>query len=318
LKFLKNQPGFRQGPINSSLLQKEFGMRIGTMTTHFRDQRETKELTGYVESMNRCVKAGFRTLDFNLCALLRGNTELNGEDWKEKLELIVNEKEKLGVEFVQSHPPYRTFPGLHFPDAEDDVRFDMLTRRALEASAALGVKWAVVHPVTETGGPELDMEANLAANHAAFDWVAEYAGKRGVGIAFENMCDKNNRRRFGVSAEELLALADSFRDFRAGICWDTGHANRVYADQIPAIKKLGPFLKATHIDDNLGVDDLHLMPFLGTVPWERVIKTFKEIAYEGDLIYEINLNTRMPRELKDISAKFSYDVGLYLLSLADT
>jgi sugar phosphate isomerase/epimerase len=287
------------------------------MTTHFRDQRETTELTGYVESMRRCVKAGFRVLDFNLCALLRGNTELNGDDWREKLELIIEEKEKLGVEFVQSHPPYRPFPGLHFPTPEEDALFDKLTRRALEASAAAGVKWAVMHPVTETAGAELDTEANLAANHAAFDRAAEYAGKLGVGIAFENMCDRNNRRRFGVSAEELLALAGSFREFRAGICWDTGHAHRVYADQIPAIKKLGSFLKATHIDDNLGGDDLHLMPFLGTVPWEGVIKAFREIAYEGDLIYEITLNSRMPRELKDMSAKFSYEVGLYLLSLAD-
>ncbi len=292
-------------------------MRIGTMTSHFRDQRGTKELTGYVESMNRCVKAGFKVLDLNLCALLRGGTELNGDDWKTKLDLICREKERLGIDFVQSHPPYRPFVGLHFPTSEEDERFASLTERALDASAAVGVKWAVLHPVTGADGSALDLETNLDANHQAFDRIAEYAGKRGVGIAFENMSDSKNRRRFGATAEELLALVDSFRSSGVGICWDTGHANRVYADQAPAIRKLGRHIKATHIDDNLGVDDLHMLPFLGTVPWEAVMEAFKDIGYQGDLIYEISINNRMPADLKDMTAAYSCEVGRYLLSLAE-
>jgi sugar phosphate isomerase/epimerase len=292
-------------------------MRIGTMTSHFRDQRGTKELTGYVESMNRCVKAGFKVLDLNLCALLRGGTELNGDDWKTRLDLVCREKERLGIDFVQSHPPYRPFVGLHFATPEEDARFVSLTERALDASAAVGVKWAVLHPVTGANGSSLDLEANLEANREAFDRVVEYADKRGVGIAFENMCDSKGRRRFGATAEDLLALADSFESAGVGICWDTGHANRVYADQVPAIRKLGRRITATHIDDNLGVDDLHMLPFLGTVPWERVMEAFREIGYQGDLIYEININNRMPADLKDMSAAYSYQVGRYLLSLAE-
>jgi sugar phosphate isomerase/epimerase len=292
-------------------------MRIGTMTSHFRDQRGTKELTGYVESMNRCVKAGFKVLDLNLCALLRGGTELNGDDWKTRLDLVCREKERLGIDFVQSHPPYRPFVGLHFATPEEDARFVSLTERALDASAAVGVKWAVLHPVTGADGSSLDLEANLEANREAFDRVVEYADKRGVGIAFENMCDSKGRRRFGATAEDLLALADSFESAGVGICWDTGHANRVYADQVPAIRKLGRRITATHIDDNLGVDDLHMLPFLGTVPWERVMEAFREIGYQGDLIYEININNRMPADLKDMSAAYSYQVGRYLLSLAE-
>ncbi|MCL2319106.1 MAG: sugar phosphate isomerase/epimerase [Treponema sp.] len=294
-------------------------MRIGTMTSHFRDQREAKDLIGYVESMNRCVKAGFTVLDMNLCALQRGGTELNGDDWREKLGVICKEKEKLKVEFVQSHPPYRPFFGFHFPTPEEDERFRMLTKRSIEVSAALGVTWAVMHPVTETAGPEMDTDLNLAANHVAYDEAVEFANKRGVGIAFENLTDvyQSHRRRFGTSAEELLALIESYRGAKVGVCWDTGHANRVYADQIPAITRLGRLIKATHINDNMGGDDLHLMPFLGTVPWEGVIKAFKDSGYEGDLIYEITMNNRMPQALKDPSARYSFDIGRYLLCLAE-
>lgn len=46
-------------------------MRLGTMTSLFRDRRECAEHFGYIESIQRCRKAGFTVLDMNLCALNR-------------------------------------------------------------------------------------------------------------------------------------------------------------------------------------------------------------------------------------------------------
>ena len=292
-------------------------MRIGTMTCLYRDQRETDELIGYADSMKLCLEAGFNILDFSFCALLRGNTELNGDDWQERLNLICREKEKLGIEVVQSHPPFRPFPWLHFPTPEEDERYAMLVKRSLDASAALGVKWAVMHPVTAFSGNTLDPDSNLALNHEAYDWVVEYANKRNIGIVFENLFDgiKVNRRCFGISAEDLIMLMDSFRGASTGICWDTGHANRTYADQVPAIKKLGRRIKATHIHDNDGSGDQHLLPFLGTINWEGVIKAFRESGCEADLILELSANNRMPLALRDNNAKFAGEVSRYLLSL---
>lgn len=290
-------------------------MHIATMTTLFRECRESNEFTGYIESMRLCKKSGFSVLDFNMCAMLNRRTELNGDDWIKNAEQIRNEAEKLGITFSQSHPPYRPFKGAHFKSREEEEHFDELTRRAIHVSSILGVKWAVMHPVTETDKAEYNLQADLAANHEDFDKVVEQAAKENVGIAFENMCDKDNRRRFGSTAEELLALVDSYKGAPVGVCWDTGHANRVYTDQIPPIEKLGRHIKALHIDDNFGEDDLHLLPFLGTVPWERVMKTLSKIGYEGDLVYEIKINNHMPEDLKILSARFSIEVGNYLLSL---
>lgn len=290
-------------------------MRIGTMTSLFRERRGTGEHIGYLESMRCCREAGFRVLDFNMCALLSRETELSGGDWEQRACEIREEAERLGLGFSQSHPPYRPFKDARFKTAGEEERFAELTRRAVRVSAILGVKWAVVHPVTETQKAEYSLEADLQANKEAFSAVLEQAEKEKVGIAFENMTDGGSRRRFGSTARELLALMDLFQGAAVGICWDTGHAHRVYTDQIPPLRLVAPYLRATHIDDNFGEEDLHLLPFLGTVPWERVMKALAELGYQGDLIYEIRLNNHMPGELKLRSAGFAYDVGQYLLSL---
>jgi sugar phosphate isomerase/epimerase len=60
-----------------------------------------------------------------------------------------------------------------------------------------------------------------------FDPVIELAVKENVGIAFENMCDRDNKRRFGTSTFELKSLVDAFHTDQVGACWDIGHGNRV-------------------------------------------------------------------------------------------
>lgn len=291
-------------------------MRLATMTSLFRENREKAEHTSYIESMHRCKAAGFDVLDFNMCAMTRKKTELNGDDWEKVANDIRNEAERIGVEFSQSHLPYRGGSGLSFTTQEEEDFFDEMTRRGLIISNILGVKWAVVHPVTETISAEHDLEANINLNHRIFEKTIDLAMKLDVGIAYENMVDTHTKRRFTATADELIALIDSYHDPRIGACWDIGHGNRVYDNQIRPIKLLGKRIKALHVNDNFGSTDLHLLPFLGDVKWEAIMKVLTEIGYEGDFVYEIRMNNYMPDKLKDMSAKFAYDVGKYLLSLA--
>lgn len=138
-----------------------------------------------------------------------------------------------------------------------------------------------------------------------------------VNLAFENMFDAKGHRCFGTTAEELIELADSYNDPRVGVCWDIGHANRVYASQLRPIRLLGKRIIALHVDDNQGLADDHLLPFLGNIDWESIMPLWNEIGYKGDFVYEIKMNNGMPEELKDLTAGFSYQVGQYLLSLAN-
>mgnify|MGYP000958287267 CR=1 FL=1 len=290
-------------------------MRIATMTSLFREQRGREDSISYIESIKRCNAAGFNVLDFNMCAMLHKKTELNSKDWRKQADRIREEAEKLGIEFAQSHPPYRPSMQGSFKTEEEEEFFADITRRSIIISSMLGVKWAVMHPVTECENIEYNMDANLAHNHRMFDAFVELAMKENVGIAFENMADRDRRRRFGTSASELIALVESYGDKNIGVCWDTGHGNRVYEDPVRPIRELGKRIKALHINDNHGDIDEHLLPFEGTLAWEEIMKALKEIEYEGDLVYEIRLNNNMPDALKDVSAQYAAEVGHYLLSL---
>src|SRR5699024_899048 len=136
----------------------------------------------YIESIQRCKDAGFDVLDFNMCAMIRGETELNGADWEKVAYDIKNESEKIGIEFSQSHLPYRTGTGASFATKEEEDFFIEMTRRALIVSNMLGVKWAVIHPVTETILAEHDLKANIELNHETFDRTIELAMQLDVGI----------------------------------------------------------------------------------------------------------------------------------------
>lgn len=290
-------------------------MRLATMTNLFRDQRGLDTHIGYIESMRRCKAAGFDTLDLNMCAMLPGKTEFNKEDWRTRVDKIREEAEKLGIVFSQSHPPYRLSKFPHFKTKEEEDYFDEITRRSIIISGMLGIKWAVMHPVTACENAEYSLEEDIASNHEVFDAVIELAGKENVGIAFENMADRDNKRRFGATVSELKSLVDSFGDAKVGVCWDIGHGNRMYVDSVRPIKEMGKYIKALHVDDNHGGSDEHLVPFLGSINWEGVMNALTEIGYEGDFVYEIKLNDYMPDALKDSAAKFAAEIGRYLVSM---
>lgn len=285
------------------------------MTNLFYEPREDGK--SFLNSVIKSHEVGFRVLDFNMCAFQRHETELLGDDWEQKVYEIANEAARLGVEFAQSHLPYpkpisrrklATDEG-----CEKNEFFMWATERAIRVSGALGVKWAVVHPVQ----PSIDSgaEESLAYNHEIYDRYLELASSMGVGFAFENLADVDGKRRFAAISEDLCNLVDSYDSDKVGACWDFGHGNRVYADQLPKLRMLGSRLKATHVDDNMGKDDLHTIPYFGSVKWEEAMKLLREIDYHGAFTYELSCCRRIPDELRKPTVEYVYRVGQYLMSL---
>ena len=90
-------------------------------------------------------------------------------------------------------------------------------------------------------------------------------------------------------------------------------------DQCRQLRKLGKRIKATHVQDNKGVVDSHLIPFVGgDIPWESIMPCLKEIGYEGDFIFETqSFMNQFPEELKLSAARLAYDFGMYCMKLYD-
>ncbi len=291
-------------------------LKPGTMTNLFYTYRPGEE--NVVRSMRKLHEIGFDTIDLCMCPMQRNDFELcEDENWERFTENIGNEAAKLGMTFAQCHPVYaKPFCRRRSPEdegCENNEFFVKMLDRSLEIAARLGIPWAVMHPLENSASYDLEYNANY--NFETFAPYYEKFAPRGLGFAFENMADVDGARRFGVTPSELKMILERFGDRKVGICWDTGHANRIFKDVISPLKAVGDRLVCTHIDDNIGVTDLHQLPFMGTIPWQKVMKTLKEIDYQGAFIYELSTAKRLPEELKAPAAEYAYKIAEYLCSL---
>lgn len=106
--------------------------------------------------------------------------------------------------------------------------------------------------------------------------VVDYAYKKGVRIAFENV---------GAS-EFLFNTMDYFKEEHVGFCYDTGH-NFLCCPDVDILGTLGNRLMCTHIHDNDGTADQHLIPFDGKIDFESICEKLNHFDYKGNLTLEI-------------------------------
>ncbi len=288
-------------------------MRLSISMNVFEPREVTVE-----QAMRRLKEAGFEVLDFNFCDWLFDGSPFVGEGWREWVEDISKAAKRLGLEFSQAHGPIFD----KFAEDEKARWMTQMSHRTLHACALLGVKWCVFEPQTFPGA--FDDEHLKALKQRNLDWFGELlktAEKVGVGIAIENAADrvppqKGYRRVYGSLPAELVELVDALNSEFIGICWDTGHAHIQRLPQREALKVLGKRLKATHIQDNDGISDQHLLPFHGTIDWREVVGALYEIGYEGDFTFEIHNFVRpLPDPLRDEAIRYAMRVGTFLLGL---
>ena len=73
---------------------------------------------------------------------------------------------------------------------------------------------------------------------------------------------------------------------RTGICLDFGHAF-LMGDVADTIETVAEHLITTHVHDNDGKKDLHLVPFEGRINWDIALMTMQKVGYDGTYMMEI-------------------------------
>jgi len=73
---------------------------------------------------------------------------------------------------------------------------------------------------------------------------------------------------------------------RAGICLDYGHAH-LMGGAPEAIDALSGHIISTHVHDNGGTLDDHLVPFTGTIDWTAALTATWKVGYTGRLTFEV-------------------------------
>lgn len=106
--------------------------------------------------------------------------------------------------------------------------------------------------------------------------IVDYAQALNVKVAFENTKIKGY----------LDYVIENIANENVGICFDSGHYHVHFDDDLD-FNKFKNRMFAVHLHDNDKSDDLHLIPFDGTLDWNKVIKNLKECHYNGPVTLEI-------------------------------
>lgn len=289
-------------------------MNLSTSTNLIAFRPDWVSFIPICESMKRIKQAGFDCVDLNLSDAGKSFYHLDKPNWLEWAHTVKELSSSLSLPITQTHAPFYNALQPNHPCVD---MYESMIERSILVSGMMGHPWIVMHPGT---APLDDVNFTLSKqkNYEYFMPYIELAVKHDCGIAIENMASTRNHITYCSKAYQLCELIDSFKTDRVGVCWDFGHAHITGENQISELRLLANRLKATHVADNSGINDDHILPFLGSVDWRTILPILKEINYQGDLTYEIhNATSRLPMEFIDQMAVMSHDVGRYLLALAN-
>lgn len=254
------------------------------------------------QAVDRLTEAGFTNLDLPFyveCAPRHryGDTPFFSDGWRDWCLDLRNYAARKGARFTQTHSLI-----INYFDPACERLLPML-ERVFEATALLGAKVTVMHPVAPPG-LEGDTPACLERNLAFFARQADAAEAVGVTIAMENML--STRRQDGTvlwrcctGMDELCELHDRLDRPNVGICLDVGHAHYMGLPLDACVRQIGSRLIALHIHDNNRHDDQHLIPYMGTLDWESLYRGLRETRYAGIFTLEVlHASEKMPLALR--------------------
>ena len=92
-----------------------------------------------------------------------------------------------------------------------------------------------------------------------------------------------------VWTREVFDMMRSFGSEWAKVNLDVNHSN--LRESLPdVIRSAGDLLATTHVSDNHGKAEGHLMPGEGTIDFDAVVSALLEIGYGGPYNFEVHAN----------------------------
>ena len=143
-----------------------------------------------------------------------------------------------------------------------------LVRNRIDMTARLGGDAVVMHiPADPEGIPV----------RRSLDELESFARSRGIRIALEN-----------GSFDAINPLLRDYDPAYVGLCYDCGHGNNA-GDGLDRLAETLDRLIVIHFHDNDGEGDLHQLPFMGTVEWERLAGLIAASAYTKPIQMEVGM-----------------------------
>lgn len=226
--------------------------------------------------------------------------------WGEEKHQHLKLARKFGLEICNVHLPFDDIRKLWIPNNSGSDDYASWLCGQINDCKNYGIEIAVIHvsrgidtyPPNEQGLDRLKR-------------IVENAEKAKVIIAFENL----------RLLDYLDYTFDHIQSDYIGFCYDSGHQN-CFSPERDVLDDYKDKLIALHIADNDGNDDIHSLPYDGTVDWMAFAKKLAEIKYTGVLSLEIQQDRNpiyeklFPREFFELSferaKKFEDEIKRFL------
>lgn len=220
------------------------------------------------------------------------------KDWEcsqeEQLEYI----NKLGLKVIFAHLGYKGINSI-WALGEAGERLVDYYKKDIDSCKKNNIPMVVMHLTSSTTAPEY---SEIGLNR--LKKITDYAKKQNIKVAFENTKIKGY----------LDYVLTNIKDDNVGICFDSGHCHAHFDDDFD-FKLFKDRIFAVHLHDNDKTDDLHLLPFEGTINWDLLMDKLNYCNYNGDIMLELIYW----KDYLDLSPtefyKKGYEVGGKLLAM---
>ncbi len=181
-------------------------------------------------------------------------------------------------------------------EPDEDLRQQVVENYVAEADFCreLGGRLLVVHPGDPFIGEETRDPARFQALTRSAEQLAEIGERKEVMIALENL----QPGQMGDDMAMLRRIVDRVESPWLGINYDCGHAN-LNGDPVAIMEQAGPRIVGTHIHDNDGRGDLHLVPGTSTIDMDALSRALARVGYRGEFTLELMETTESIRATCD-------------------
>jgi sugar phosphate isomerase/epimerase len=134
-------------------------------------------------------------------------------------------------------------------------------RRALDMVEHVPFRYCIQHVARPRDIPD---ERRWDAAFSSLEHLSLFARQRGITLTLENTPGEM------ATPANLKNFLERTRLTNVKLCFDTGHAN-IEGGVVAGLETLRDLVVTTHIHDNHGERDEHLLPYEGTIDWNAAL-----------------------------------------------
>lgn len=241
------------------------------------------------ETMDAIKKAGFEDVFI----------EWYNKDWKPSQQEQLEYARKLNLNVIFAHLGYQNINEIWEENNKNAKDIVERYKNDIRICKENNIPMVVMHLTSKNNAP---MYNEIGLNR--LKEIVNYAQKLDVKVAFENTKIKGY----------LDYVIKNIDNDNVGICYDSGHCHVHFNDEFN-YELFKDRIFAVHLHDNDKSDDLHLLPFDGTIDWERVVTKLKECNYKGPVTLELCYRYDYLKVPLEDFYKKAYQVGMKLVEM---